>query len=157
MNYYTEFEYKKVLAIIYQLANRVNIPENIENGYLLKVTPFEDYSKNDLCFNSSSLTESESFENVSVFSLIYAEFYMDTEVHSPSFVFLMGESECKIDLFLNYNREQNKEFASLFPHDESKFSNWRFAVSLFIERINAIISRKIKIQELVPDNEFETM
>jgi len=151
MNYYGEFEYKKVLAIMFQLADRVNTPENMDNGYLLKITPFEDYSKNDLCFNSSSLIESESFENLSIFSLLYVEFYMDSEIHSPSFVFLMGESECRIDLLLNYDREKNKEFSNLFPHDESKLSNWRFAVSLFISRINTITSHKIKVEELITE------
>lgn len=149
MEMYTEFDYKKVLAILNQLKLEI---EDTAKGYAwLEIQTFE--TKNTNCFNAlGELSEVGNFDGS--FSLIYCKFFIanSENLDSPLIVFDMGENQCRYCRYFSplCIHETNKEIIkSVVPTEEKILTPWRHSISLFLSSVKIAIRGKLKPVEVI--------
>lgn len=148
MNIYTEFDQKKVVAILKQLEQRVNNEKKYGGYYFLKVSEYDNQECNDVCFNSTGdLINEKAFEDPSKFCMVHAEFFMGiNHSNGPVFTFSMGENKCNVELVGDLFGNDDSVFEKIFPVDVVSLDNWRYVVPLFMERVKHVILNNIHLE-----------
>ncbi len=151
MEYYTEFDYRKILATLKQIESYVD-KNSQDKYYLLSIQTFED--KNSKCIDLTCLEEADHisfFENPENFSLIEANFFIDKQ--GPVLSMFVGEKICSIKSEYNFSLSEKEDFKGIIPEllnrEEIENDSYRKALSIFYNGIWLIVTSNIQIEAIL--------
>ncbi len=147
---YTEFDYRKILAILKKLMCYVE--ENSQNEYyLLSIQTFED--KNSDCIKLSELEEGKYknfFQESEMFSLITAKFYIDKQ--GPVLSIYIGEWQCWLKSEYDFSLSEKEDFNKIIPEllnlERKVFEahDYHQYLLYFCHKISIMINSKLQVE-----------
>lgn len=143
---YNELDYKKVIAILKQVAEEVN---GLNNGYCrVYVESFED-QRSLIPFDAiRNLSDVENFSKPSKFSMVYS--CVTLGEFDALFEFRMGENLCQTSRYVAIpnsptplTSSNRKVFSELLPFEQFNTS-WRIGLADFIKKVEIIVTKNLK-------------
>ncbi len=140
MRNYSEFDYRKVIAILEQLQYDMEIASIY---YKIEIFTFEEIGAD----NFRALLDFGNVEilmDLNFFPLIRCCFYLGDN-NIPLFVFHMGETECQVVFMNEAFGIKNPEIMDITVDviDQS----WRDIISLFISRVKKVFDVGLRIEK----------
>lgn len=141
MKNYSFFDYEKVWSILTRFKF---VLETKSDYYRLEVVDFEDAISYQFEVYEDFFEE-DAINDVNNYNLIECRFYIGN-APSPIFIFLMGESTCKINFFLRLNGSLKKNFHEISSDaGDMEDGSWRKVLNSFFEKINLSMEKEIQI------------
>ncbi len=136
---YSEFEYKKIRAILKQIEEDVDPDE--EQIYSFNISEFED-GVGECLEAMAELDRKETFYDPKKFSLIKGSFWVSGGL--PLLHFTMGQSVCTLEFDETLEDENLKVFQEILPFETVISPVWEEVIALFIKKIKVVLQKELK-------------
>lgn len=147
---YSEFDYKKVLAVLQQLRDEIR-NKTTSNYAKLEVATFEEHDYK--CFDSlGDLSGKENFRMPKTFSLIFAQLSLGEDGNEPIFMFYMGQKQCVLEPIYTFNEDEKVIFKDILPFEEISSSYWDEVLAILIKKTKTIVRKNLRIDEETNDS-----
>jgi hypothetical protein len=142
---YTEFDFKKVLAVLRQLEEDDTV--NIEGRYLT-VNHYEEKAPY-MCFDAlGNLFLENNFHDSGSFLLLYAQVFVGQDGNGAMLTFSMEQEQCTFSSCYEEWSDVNKKiFEEIFPLDDVTDQSWEKVLAIFIGKLKKIAEHNLVLEE----------